>query len=201
MRKWPQQKTLLKAAAEASSRRIDRDAGNVPETSARSCGGSTESSSGGPHRRSFVARPRLGGLRHDDAVQRYTGAAIRREIEDRRLECARRLVLDSDLDFRRDRWAGSATAGSGSSATPCLPVAGPRRESQSPTPQNFPATPYAMIRSCGEEAGQPHSPRGVGDALRPPRSSAGGRRAAIVALLAPGAASGWGHARRGIFTS
>lgn len=100
VRKRSQPKSLLKMVAIASMRRIDEDLENAPEDIAAILRQI--------RRELFRKDLTVGRLRQDlglaanDTTTRFrchTGAGIRRYIEDRRLECARRLVLDSGLGF------------------------------------------------------------------------------------------------------
>ncbi len=100
MRKKIRPKDQLKAAAVASMRRIDEDAENAPE--------SVRAILELVRRELFRTDLTVGRLRRElglasnDSTIRFrshTGAGIRRYIEDRRLECARRLVVDTDLGF------------------------------------------------------------------------------------------------------
>jgi AraC-like DNA-binding protein len=113
VRKRLQPKSSLEMAAIASMRRIDEDLENAPKDVAAIL---RQIRRGFCRKDLTVGRLRqeLGLASNDTATRfrRHTGAGIRRYIEDRRLECARRLVLDSDLDvdeiaglvgFRRQR--------------------------------------------------------------------------------------------------
>ncbi|MEE8526872.1 MAG: helix-turn-helix domain-containing protein [Thermoanaerobaculia bacterium] len=100
MRKRPQPKFLLNMAAVASLRRIDEDGKNAPEDIAAVLRQI--------RRELFRKDLTVGRLRQELSLaandtttrfRRHTGAGIRRYVEDRRLECARRLILDSDLGF------------------------------------------------------------------------------------------------------
>ena len=101
-RKETPEELLERAAAAVSYRRIDEDLQGTPERVASILQLIRQRLFQKGFNVSEI-RHRLGLRSHDvtSEFRRQTGATIGRYIEDRRLECVSRLILDTDLDFHQ----------------------------------------------------------------------------------------------------